>query len=439
MKLTFTFIIACFVVCSVMGQTEKIRSHQFGNIHQYNGNNRDLENLEGIRAERNSLKEFPFNQLNEPMLKSAQVSTQLLDSIVSEDVDAATGNMVLARKSLYTYNYIGIETLYISYIWDKSSNKWVGSYKDEYTYDFNGNKTMDIFYSWDTTNNKWLGSIKDEYTYDSNGKMTKDIGYYWNINTNNWIGNSKNETTYDSNGNIILDIGYIWETNNSKWVGSSKYESTYDSYGNENIFLIFSWDTSNSSWVNSSKFESTYDTNGNETLYYYYQWDKGNNIWFNYSKVEYAYDSNNNMTLYSSYSWDTKNNKWAGNSKHEYIYNNTKDCLLSRKDYTRNIYSDNWEISGNGIFYYSLHDVTGTINISTADINIFPNPVTNGFRISGLAELETIILSDLNGKVLISKEVANDEFVSTEALPQGIYLVRINTGNGSRVKKLVKK
>ena len=45
----------------------------------------------------------------------------------------------------------------------------------------------------------------------------------------------------------------------------------------------------------------------------------------------------------------------------------------------------------------------------------------------------------MNGKGLFTKEVANDDYVPTDALPQGMYLVKINTGEGSIVKKLVKK
>ena len=51
----------------------------------------------------------------------------------------------------------------------------------------------------------------------------------------------------------------------------------------------------------------------------------------------------------------------------------------------------------------------------------------------------TIILSDMNGKGLFTKEVANDDYLFTDALLQGIYLVIINTGEGNIVKKLVKK
>ena len=45
----------------------------------------------------------------------------------------------------------------------------------------------------------------------------------------------------------------------------------------------------------------------------------------------------------------------------------------------------------------------------------------------------------MNGKGLFTKEVANDDYLFTDALLQGIYLVIINTGEGNIVKKLVKK
>ena len=437
MKLTFTFILACFVVCSVMGQTEKIRSNEFAKIHQYISNIFDFENVESLRVEPHSLKDFLFNQSKVSMLKSAQTETQLLDSDFVGSVNV-TGEMVISGKTIYTYNSSGKERIDFSYSLI-STSEWVVGGKREITYDSNGHITLCMGYFSGIFANEWINNVKEEYTYDINGNNTVYNVFFWDIIVNKWVDSYKYEYTYDSNDNRILEIEYSWNTSKSMWENNYKSENTYDSDGKHTMNIIYSWNTSNSKWVVRQKYEPTYDSNGNVTMYYYYDWDIVNNMWAYYAKTEYAYDSNNNLILYVSYNWDKSNSKWVVDWKEEYTYNTTFGYQLFDKIYNWNIDSNNWEFSRQTINYYSLHDVTGIRNVLNADIKICPNPVTNGFRISGLTGSSSIILSDMNGKVLFSKEVANDEYVSTDALSQGIYLVRINTSDGSMVKKLVKR
>ena len=499
MKLTFTFIVACLLVYSVMGQTEKT-SNEFDKIQQYSSNIRDFENLEGIKAECHSLKDLPFNDFKGFMLKSAQTATQLMDSTVSQSVDAATGK--ISQKTIYTYNSSGKQTLNIFYKWDKSSSKWVSFEKQEYTYDSNGKNTLFFKYSWDIITSKWGFSGKYEWTYNSNGDLTLYIGYKWDNSSSNWVKSSKMEFANDSNGNNTLFAMYSWDIISNNWVGNGKFETTYDSNGKKTLWINYNWDNSSSNWVGYYKTEYTYDSNGNKILEITCTWNKNNSndwvifikdeytydsngnvtrdlshfwsnsMWAGFHKKEYTYDSNGNntmytdyiqgindinwvsslkdestydanrnKTLYTHYIWDVSASKWIATNKYEYAYlnNNNKYVPLFNKSYTWNNNLNNWAISDQLNNYYSEHDVTGILNIFNADMKIYPNPVTNGFRVSGLAGASTITLSDMNGKVLFTKEVDNDEYVSTDRLQQGIYLVRINTGEGSIVKKLIKK
>lgn len=91
--------------------------------------------------------------------------------------------------------------------------------------------------------------------------------------------------------------------------------------------------------------------------------------------------------------------------------------------------------------------VTQAVNTTTAnlelsvpqnDITIYPNPVTDGFQIKGINGNTTIHISDLNGKIRMSKEIIENCYISIESLPQGIYLVRILTDKGWTIKKMVK-
>lgn len=72
---------------------------------------------------------------------------------------------------------------------------------------------------------------------------------------------------------------------------------------------------------------------------------------------------------------------------------------------------------------------------AVTEIIIYPNPTTNGFYIKGKIPNTDITLTDISGKVLLTKLVSDGEYVPTSHLPQGMYIVRI--GNAAN-KLLIK-
>jgi len=72
-------------------------------------------------------------------------------------------------------------------------------------------------------------------------------------------------------------------------------------------------------------------------------------------------------------------------------------------------------------------------------ITVFPNPVTDAFQITGINETAAISLVDVKGRLLLTKEIVENESISMNSFTSGIYIVRIVTSNGVTEKKLVKK
>jgi hypothetical protein len=72
-------------------------------------------------------------------------------------------------------------------------------------------------------------------------------------------------------------------------------------------------------------------------------------------------------------------------------------------------------------------------------VNIYPNPASDAIQISGLTANAAIEISDVNGKLFLSKKVNPAEMVSLSTLPLGVYLVKIDTGSAVVERKLVKK
>jgi Secretion system C-terminal sorting domain len=72
-------------------------------------------------------------------------------------------------------------------------------------------------------------------------------------------------------------------------------------------------------------------------------------------------------------------------------------------------------------------------------IKIFPNPANNFININAKSNINKIQITDLNGRI-ISNENFNSENVSLnlEQLSIGMYLLKIETNNGSTTQKIIK-
>ncbi len=105
----------------------------------------------------------------------------------------------------------------------------------------------------------------------------------------------------------------------------------------------------------------------------------------------------------------------------------------------------------NILFRESRKDFTGQIGgLSVANANpllsgivAFPNPATNHVEVAGLSAIagdKTITLSAMNGAVISRQAVTagQDAKISTTSLASGIYLLKVQTAEGSVQMKLTK-
>ncbi len=71
-------------------------------------------------------------------------------------------------------------------------------------------------------------------------------------------------------------------------------------------------------------------------------------------------------------------------------------------------------------------------------IDIYPNFVSDKFKINGINEACRICIFDLNGKVLLTNEIKPNEYVSINSFAKGEYLVKISTRVGWVTRKILK-
>jgi len=83
--------------------------------------------------------------------------------------------------------------------------------------------------------------------------------------------------------------------------------------------------------------------------------------------------------------------------------------------------------------------ITGFIETKKDLINIYPNPSTDAFQISGLDGKAKFLLFDIYGRLLIEKQITAFESISVNKLPKGIYVVKIFTIDQIIERKILKK
>jgi hypothetical protein len=76
--------------------------------------------------------------------------------------------------------------------------------------------------------------------------------------------------------------------------------------------------------------------------------------------------------------------------------------------------------------------------ISSNDLGIFPNPAYDQLKISSPSEIESLVIYDLKGKVMVKKTVV-DEVIDITNLKSGLYLIEITLQTGTYRRKLFKR
>ncbi len=77
----------------------------------------------------------------------------------------------------------------------------------------------------------------------------------------------------------------------------------------------------------------------------------------------------------------------------------------------------------------------GIEQVSAEGVQIYPNPVTDHFRVKGITRPTVVSVYTLQGKLQLQRKVQADEYISAGSLPSGIYLIRVEGTTFKVVKK----
>ena len=120
-------------------------------------------------------------------------------------------------------------------------------------------------------------------------------------------------------------------------------------------------------------------------------------------------------------------------------YNRGVVCLISHNG---DIYAGgDFTLTGSKSVTYIAKWGLAPTAISTPkleSINLSPNPVKDCFKASGLVGKGIVSVTNLNGKVLLTKQIINNEQISISGLHKGVYILKLTTEDGILVRKIIK-
>lgn len=78
-------------------------------------------------------------------------------------------------------------------------------------------------------------------------------------------------------------------------------------------------------------------------------------------------------------------------------------------------------------------------SFSQLGVKLYPNPSSESFHVNGFDGNASLSLTDISGKVILTKQVSNNETISIDNLPKGLYVVKLITVEGIIERKLIKR
>jgi hypothetical protein len=82
---------------------------------------------------------------------------------------------------------------------------------------------------------------------------------------------------------------------------------------------------------------------------------------------------------------------------------------------------------------------TGHNDFSESNFQISPNPVADEFFLNGFSGKGLVSITDINGRLVLRKEIRDNEPVSVGLFPKGVYILRLISEKGTSERKILKR
>ena len=260
------------------------------------------------------------------------------------------GDSTITQRESLSYDEEGNLKSNVSYIWNASAKKWIGSSRYESQKDQSKNETTSIQYYWDNDSSIWVASSKSITKTNAAGKTLSYSYWYWNRTNRQWYGSNRSDFVWNQGGKLEMQTYSSWSFESKGFVPYYRVSFLYDKDWNEILNMSYTY-TKSSGWNLTGKTVSTYTSRKiqNITVYSYLaQYDSfavysvqnfnydlagrlltsqnlqglgyyGPGIYSN--KSDMIYDSHGNLKEQANYSYSTDSLKYLKNDRSVHVIN----------------------------------------------------------------------------------------------------------------------
>lgn len=350
------------------------------------------------------------------------INDSLIDKIFYYILNTSNNTFELFVKIELSYNANNLPLHLIWFIYDINTQTFSNFSKEIYTYNTQ-NKVIEVLEQiWSGTT--WINSTRTLYTYNSQQLLVTEISQNWDNVLNQWINAEKTEYTYNAQNLVTSEYSYGFDTNTSSWIPAWGYTYDYDLNGNQTEFIFYTSDGIN--FIPSHKYNYSYNSQNQKIEQIYSYWDNFANVFMPHHKYEYFYTAELTDSTYYWW-WNSFTNEWILATKTIYTYDADNDPLLIQ-DFSFDPVAQTWiPFNFKRQWFYSLLDVTATVNWQRSSVKVYPNPATDiiYFEVDDISSILYIHLFDVNGKIVLTAEKPVQNNLQIQHLRPGKYLVQI--------------
>ncbi|MCK3684757.1 T9SS type A sorting domain-containing protein [Maribellus sp. YY47] len=419
-------------------------------------------------------------------LKSASEYLKL-DSIVVSDWQDETQTVENTEKMRFDANADGSEMILRYYSWNTENWRWKTEQANYYFFGTNGRLDSTEYQEYVVGNYKryiqtqyiyenellrytqrrqkideietWEELDRTKYTYDSIGQLTHVYSQKRDPFDDRWATYFYIEYTRDTLGNVVQETGYDYEDYDG--ISTRKYYLTYD-YNDSNRLVIITefvkgWQEGQ--FVEDRKQENSYDENGQLKSETYYNWEYDSDGWLEDTRLVYDHTvSGGELQTVVSQDW---NGQWLDKRKALYLTNHfytidevlhadfldafvpmvVIDSIVCERIEKSILQNNAWTDAGLTAYYFSTDWPTGTNDIETSTVRVYPNPVSDFLNIeTGFQDVASCVLYDLAGRVVHQTQITSRLTMDVSRLTSGFYILEVRHDNETVYSgKLIKK
>lgn len=371
-----------------------------------------------------------------------------LDSTINRTV--VDGQLQNYYKEVFEYDDYGNFVQNTDFDWNEETQRWINDQRWDFAYNEAGQVETVLGYIW--SSGQWILDTRETVNYDGNGNAVEYQTQQRDENTGQWINDFRSTRSYSADNLLTTSTDFIWS--GGVWVPISMTNFEYNQAGQ--LMMETDYVLNDNNQVESQRIQYEYDSNGNRIEQLIQTW---NVAWTNQIRHLYAYNGNNQLVEETIQSY--QGSAWVNETRFEYSYSFTVErsnlklpvyfynqngeidinALANSDEYRWIEESNRWELAANRQLSFSEFDsaVTGYKEMVSAQLSVYPNPTTDGIRITtpSVGIPVQVEVYSLQGQLLLQQELTNQSFMSMDALAKGTYLIKIHADNLIKTERVI--